>query len=330
MTYGSNQANIRQFDLATPIELELDEAQIQARAAWFYYVGGLTQQEVAERLGITRLRVNRIIGQARADGLVQIDIRLPLSSCVELEQKLAARFGLVAASVIPSISDTQAQAQIIGEAAGVLIQPLLKDGIRLGIGFGTSLKAAVRRLHNVKMPKSRVIALMGGLVTGSETNSFEVCAEFVRTLGGTCTYITAPIYCPNAEARTALTTHGGIADALDEARRADLAILSCGALCSTSLLDHHDVFGQYRASLQAAGAVGEILGTFIDEHGKVVDHPLNERVMALHPDHLKSLPRSILLTSGMTKLPVTRAVLRGRYIDTIVTEEAVAEALLAS
>lgn len=328
MTYGSNQMSSRQIDLGAPLEIDLDEAQIQARAAWFYYIGGLTQQEVAERLGITRLRVNRIIGQARADGLVKIDIRLPLSSCVELEQKLKARFGLVAASVIPTINESQAQ--IIGEAAGVLIQPLLKDGIRLGIGFGTSLKAAVRRLRSVRMPKSRVIALMGGLVTGSETNSFEVCAEFVRALGGTCTYITAPIYCPSAEARTALTSHGGIADALSEARQADLAILSCGALCSTSLLDHHDVFGQHRAGLEAAGAVGEILGTFIDEQGRVVDHPLNERVMALHPEHLKSVPRSVLLTNGMAKLPVTRAVLRGGYVDTLVTEEAVAQALLAS
>jgi DNA-binding transcriptional regulator LsrR (DeoR family) len=320
----------RQFDPGAPLEIDLDEAQIQARAAWFYYVGGLTQQEVAERLGITRLRVNRIIGQARADGLVQIDIRLPLSSCVELEQKLVARFGLVAASVIPTISDSQAQAQIIGEAAGVLIQPLLKDGIKLGIGFGTSLKAAVRRLRSVRMPKSRVIALMGGLVTGSETNSFEVCAEFVRTLGGTCSYITAPIYCPSADARMALTAYGGIADALGEARQSDLALLSCGALSSTSLLHHHDVFGQHRAGLEAAGAVGEILGTFIDAQGRVVDHPLNERVMALHPSHLKSVPRSVLLTNGMAKLPVTRAVLRGGYIDTLVTEEAVAQALLAS
>ena len=56
------------------------EAQLQARVAWYYYVGGMTQQEIADRLDLTRVRVNRIVGHARAEGLVHIDIRLPLAS----------------------------------------------------------------------------------------------------------------------------------------------------------------------------------------------------------------------------------------------------------
>lgn len=71
------------------------EAQLQTRAAWYYYVGGLTQQEIADRLGITRLRVNKIVGQARADGLVRIEIKMPFASCVALEEKLKARFALI-------------------------------------------------------------------------------------------------------------------------------------------------------------------------------------------------------------------------------------------
>lgn len=309
---------------------ELEEAQVQARAAWYYYVGGLTQQEVADRLGITRLRVNRIIGQARADGLVHIDIRLPLSTCVELEQQLVARFGLQAASIVPTVEDELVQSQIIGEASGVLLQALLHDGVRLGIGLGAPLRAAVRRLKGTRMPKSRIIALMGGLVTGSDLNSFEVCGEFVRQLGGTCTYITAPIYCPTAEARAALVNHGGIADALAEARKSDIALISCGAIETNAVLDHHDSFSQHRADLKAAGAVGDILGTFINERGAIVDHPLNSCVMALTPQELQAVPRRILLTNGLDKLAVTRAALRARLIDTLVTDESVAQALLAS
>lgn len=330
MTYSVNQEFPRPMDIARHMGVELEEAQVQARAAWYYYVGGLTQQEVADRLGITRLRVNRIIGQARADGLVHIDIRLPLSNCVELEQELVTRFGLRAATVVPSVDDEAVQCQIIGEASGVLLQPLLYDGVRLGVGLGRSLRAAVRRLKGARMPKSRIIALMGGLVTGSELNSFEVCGEFVRTLGGSCTYITAPIYCPNAEARAALVNHGGIAEALAEARACDVAVISCGSIEATNLLDHHDAFGRHRCTLQAAGAVGEVLGSFINERGEVVDHTLNTCVMALSLHELKSIPRRILLTNGLAKLAVTRAALRAGFVDTLVTEEVVAQGLLAS
>jgi DNA-binding transcriptional regulator LsrR (DeoR family) len=329
MMHGVNQEFRRSVDVGQHIGVELEEAQVQARAAWYYYVGGLTQQEVADRLGITRLRVNRIIGQARADGLVHIDIRLPLSSCVELEQRLVARYGLHAASVVPSVDDELVQTQIIGEASGVLLQPLLYDGIRLGIGYGGSLRAAVRRLKGVRMPKSRIIALMGGLVTGSELNSFEVCGEFVRQLGGSCAYITAPIYCPTAEARAALIDHGGIADALAEARKSDIALISCGSIDNNAVLDHHDSFSRHRADLKAAGAVGSILGTFVNDRGDVVDHSLNACVMALTLNELKSIPRRILLTNGLKKLAVTRAALNARLVDTLVTDESVAQALLA-
>ena len=70
-----------------------DTEQIRARVAWYYYVGGLTQQEIADRLSITRLRVNKIVVQARSDGLVSVEIKMPLTPCVALEEKLKDRFG---------------------------------------------------------------------------------------------------------------------------------------------------------------------------------------------------------------------------------------------
>jgi DNA-binding transcriptional regulator LsrR (DeoR family) len=68
------------------IETEEDtsEAQIQARVVWYHYVGELDQQEIADRMGLTRNRVNRLVGPARADGLARIEVRLPLANCVAL------------------------------------------------------------------------------------------------------------------------------------------------------------------------------------------------------------------------------------------------------
>ena len=102
---------------------------MQARVAWYYYVGGMTQQEIANRLGLTRLRVNRIVGQVRSDGLVRIDVKLPLANCVALEERLRARYSLDDVTVVPSISDPDIQQQMIGEAAGAMLDLLLRDGI---------------------------------------------------------------------------------------------------------------------------------------------------------------------------------------------------------
>jgi DNA-binding transcriptional regulator LsrR (DeoR family) len=314
-----------------PAEIETikdsSEAQIQARAAWYYYVGGLTQQEIADRLGLTRNRVNRIVGQARADGLVRVEIRLPLANCVALEERLKARYGLDEVTVVPATSDPSVQQQVIGEAAGVMLDSLLTDEIGLGVGWGRTLRAAARRLAAQRLPGSWVTSLMGGLTRGSGTNTFEVATEFARTLRAECYYVAAPIYCPSVESRSTLLTHYGLAEVMRRAREGHIALVAVGDLSSRSLLASTNIVSENLPELQAAGAVGDLLGSFLDEYGRPINHPLNERVMALSPAELKAYPTSILASGGEHKLPIIRAVLNAGYVRRLVTDESVAEGL---
>jgi DNA-binding transcriptional regulator LsrR (DeoR family) len=312
----------------TDLAQDWSEAQLQTRAAWYYYVGGLTQQEIADRLGLTRLRVNKIVGQARADGLVRIEIQMPFASCVALEEKLKARFALDEVCVVPTVPDPDTLQQVIGEAAGLMLEPLLKDGIGLGVGWGRTLREAARRMRSHRHPSSWVTSLMGGLTRGSGTNTFEVATEFARLLGAECYYVAAPIYCPSVESRSMLLTHYGLAEVMRRAREANIALLSCGDLSGRSLLASTHIVSESLDDLRAAGAVGDILGTFLDEYGRAVNHPLNQRVMALNPQELKAYAVSILASGGLGKLTVIRGILNARYIRRLVTDEAVAEALL--
>jgi DNA-binding transcriptional regulator LsrR (DeoR family) len=317
--------------IAIPGEIEIkqdtSETQIQARVAWYYYVGGLTQQEIADRLGLTRNRVNRIVGQARADGLVRIEVRLPLANCVALEERLKARYELDEVTIVPSTSDPAVQQQVIGEAAGIMLDFLLTDDIGLGVGWGRTLRAAARRLTTRRLPGSWVTSLMGGLTRGSGTNTFEVATEFAHTLGAECYYVAAPIYCPSVESRSTLLTHHGLAEVMRRAREGQIALVAAGDLSSRSLLASTPVVTENLAELQAVGAVGDLLGTFLDEYGRPSKHPLNERVMALSPAELKAYPTSILASGGEHKLAIIRAILNAGYVRRLVTDESVAEGL---
>lgn len=95
-----------------------EEPQTQVRAAWLYYMEGLTQAEIADRLKMTRLRVNRLLVEARSSGLVNITINSRLESCVRLERALIGRFGLKGAVVVPSPADPEQISAQIGKAAG--------------------------------------------------------------------------------------------------------------------------------------------------------------------------------------------------------------------
>jgi DNA-binding transcriptional regulator LsrR (DeoR family) len=301
---------------------------LQARVAWYYYIGGMTQQEIGDRLGLTRLRVNRLVGQARTDGTVRIDVRLPLASCIALEERLKARLGLDDVAIVPTMPDPDAQQQAIGEAAGRLLDPLLKDGIGLGVGWGRTLRAAVRRLTPRRFPASWVTSLMGGLTRGSGINTFEVATEFARVLGAECYYVAAPIYCPSTESRSTLLTHYGLADVMRRAREGQIALAACGDLTPRSLLASTHIVSECIPELRRAGAVGDLLGTFLDADGRPIAHPLNGRVMALSPAELKAYPISILASGGGEKLSVVRAIMRAGYVRRLVTDEATGEGLL--
>jgi lsr operon transcriptional repressor len=78
------------------------EEELQARVAWHYYVGNLTQQEIAQHIGSNRVRVNRLLAASRESGMVQITINSRIAPCVALEEALTKRFGLEAAVVVPT------------------------------------------------------------------------------------------------------------------------------------------------------------------------------------------------------------------------------------
>lgn len=302
--------------------------QLRARIAWYYFVAGLTQQEISDRLGIARARVNKIAGQLRTDGSVVIDIRLPLASCVELEEKLRETYGLKQVSVVPSADDDEQQRRMLGEAGAEMLDPMLTDGQCISVGWGRTLINGIKQLRPRKLRDSAVVSLMGGLTRGSETNTFGVSTEFAKTLGAECYYITAPVYCPSVETREYLLQHSGVSEVMERARRSGLAVVSCGDLSSKTPLTTINSVHQRLSELRECGAIGEILGTFLAADGKPVDHVLNKTVIAMSPADLKKVPNSILISGGLYKADIIKAILTSGYVNNLVTDEAVAQRLL--
>ena len=302
--------------------------QLRARIAWYYFVAGLTQQEISDRLGIARARVNKIAGQLRADGSVVIDIRLPLASCVQLEEKLKEIYGLKSAVVVPALDDDEQQRRMLGEAAASILDEMIADGQGISVGWGRTLSATIKQLRSRRLRDSSVVSLMGGLTRGSETNTFGVSTELAKTLGADCYYITAPVYCPCVESREFLLQHSGVNEVMERARRSDLSIVSCGDLTSRTPLTAINSVHERLPQLRKCGAIGEILGTFLDADGAPVAHELNDTVIAMSPADLKKVPNSVLISGGLYKADIIHAILAAGYVNNLVTDESVAQRLL--
>ena len=78
------------------------EEMLMVKAVWYYYFEGKTQQQIADLMGIHRMRVVKLLDSARQNGIIRFQLRRDNEDRMTLEQKLISRFHLEDAFLIPS------------------------------------------------------------------------------------------------------------------------------------------------------------------------------------------------------------------------------------
>ena len=315
-----------------PKTLQIDEEErFLARVAWACEIEGVTQAEAAERFGVTRLRVNKALGEARRRGIVRISINSPYASCAETEAELKSCFGLKAAYVAPSPEDPKNVQTIVGTALGHHLNAVLaKPDVRLfGMSWGNTLNLATRYMKGMNRPDLEIVSVMGGLTRGSDLNSFEITTRLADLCNAQHSYFTAPLYAGSAESRETLVRQDVFREVLDKIRSADAVAMAAGDMSKRSLLARDGLPSDASAkSLIAAGAVGDVLGYILDAEGALVDHPLNERIIGIELEDLRAIPDVILAAGGDYKVPIIKSVLSLGLIDTLVTDLETARAIM--
>lgn len=92
--------------------------ELVARICWYHFPDDQTQQQVAERVGLCRATINKVINDARRQGIVRILIDSPATPCAELEARLREKFALRGAVVVPSPVEEDNVRHIVGIATG--------------------------------------------------------------------------------------------------------------------------------------------------------------------------------------------------------------------
>jgi DNA-binding transcriptional regulator LsrR (DeoR family) len=307
--------------------------QLETRVAWLYYMEGLTQATIADQLGLTRLRVNRLLTESRQSGLVQVTINSPFTDCVALEQRLKGEHGLKDAVIVPTPADAALIPALLGAAAGQALTRILSEQApaMIGVGWGRTLRETIRHVRPLPLPDAWVTALMGGLTVGSELNTFEITNDLARQLQARCCYLAAPVYAGSPESRDTIVAQDVFRDAFARMATVEVALLSLGDTSEQSLLVRHGLPSDIAiADLVAAGAVGDILGQFLTREGRPIDHPLNRRVIGIDLEQLAGIGTVVVAAGGANKAGVIAAALAGGLIDVLVSDENTVRAALSA
>ena len=308
-----------------------ENEEFQVRTAWLYYVEGLTQNAIAEYLGVTRLRVNRAIQDAMHNGIVSINIISNFASCLELEKKLKKQFKLDHVIVTPSPANEINATKIVGAELSKYLGKILKSNkMKLfGIGWGMTLNHAVRMIQPARRSRLEIISVLGGLPRGTEFNSFGVCSRLAESFSAQCTYLTLPVYASSKSSRDIILVQDVFKEVFNKMKHASGIVVGAGDMSKKSLLIKDGLPADVKlVRLKEAGAVGHVLGYFLNAKGELLDHPINDRVLGLNPFEISGIENRIIAAGGAYKKDILLAILRSGVFNVMITDQRAAENII--
>ncbi|MFT3988343.1 sugar-binding transcriptional regulator [Aestuariivirga sp.] len=253
---------------------------------------------------------------------MQITITGRLAECVELETRLCQRFGLQEAIVVPTPPDPAFIPHVIGTAAGAALTQRLKDGLSVGVGWGRTLRLSLHSVPRRSLPHLSVVSMMGGLTRGAAMNPHETASHLADLLDAQCFYVAAPTLTDTETTRDVLMAQPMLREVFERAANVDLALVSVGELTYTNTMSRVGLVTRKDVDeLRLAGAVGDICARWIDVNGRVVDHPLNARVVALDLERLSRIPCVMLASGGRPKAEAMLGAMKGGMVHVAVTDE---------
>jgi DNA-binding transcriptional regulator LsrR (DeoR family) len=302
------------------------------KIAMSYYEDDLTQEQIARKFGVSRIKVSRLLREARRERIVQISILAPQDSKPALERKLELRFGLDEAIIAaPGTADPASELRALGDAGATYLVRCLQGNEVVGVSWGSTLRAVVDALPVQAWPDMQVVQIIGGLGRPSaETHGADLTRRMAEAFSAHPVMLSAPGIVSSKVVRDALLADPQISESLALAAHADVALVGIGAPTSNAVvMQLGNILRRSEIDqIKAQGAVGDIALCFFDADGRAIEHEINERIIGLSLEQIRSIPRVIGVASGAEKFGVIRAAVRGRLVSVLITDESTALRLL--
>lgn len=310
--------------------LEREHIMLLLTVARLYYENGATQAEIAKKIGYSRPTVSRLLTEAREQGVVHIRITHPLERAMQIEKELAAKFGLQNVRIANN-ADLASIPQQVARCAADYIVENSRENLAIAVSNGYAVNATIEAMPQLGWDQSKVFQMNGSVGTNNILlNSPETCRRMASALGGRYYSLPAPLVVASVQVAESLRESSQVQPILDFAARSDIALVGIGSVnpgpSSHNFDDYADA--ETQQILTEQGAVGHLCGHHFDAEGRHIRTPLCDRTIGLDMERLKSLPRSIGVAWGESKVRAIRGAVLGGYISVLVTDRETAIELL--
>ena len=304
------------------------EVVLAALVARQFYLEGVSKIDIADRLGISRFRVARLLESARETGLVRIEIGLPGGILdAGLSAELCSVFGLRQAFVFNFPDDGVALRQRLGEAAAQVLMDLIKPGDILGLTWSRTLSGLAAALTQI--PPCPIVQLTGAVPPPDGRDLLDLVRSVARVGGGPAHVFYAPMILDDPQTAAAIRRQGDIAEAFALLPSVTIAVVAIGVWAPGLSTIYDAVTPAERDALAELGVRAELAGVFIGEDGRPVATPLESRMIVTPAAVLERIPFVLAVVWGVAKSPAVCAAIRGGLVHGLVTHASLARALLS-
>lgn len=305
---------------------------LEIEVAWMHYISGLSQAEIADRRGLSRMRVHRLIQAAQDKGYIKIFVDSFPDHCLALEEQLIQRYGLTSCKVVPVVDNGTMfdSIELVGSAAALFLHGKLESTAErsIGIGSGRTIAAMARALPAIRRPNTTFVSITGDFAALNAANPFEVINTLVNKTEGVGFALTAPLILESREDRDLFLKQTAVQRTLARAETAEFFLIGLGHLGSHSYLGSYDlILRDEEGNLIRKGVVADLAGHLLDQNGKPVEGELADRMLSMRRDVLMEKP-TFAVCSGCEKAHALLAALRSGMLNGVIASEDLVRAVL--
>jgi len=311
----------------------LHNQNLMIRVCHMYYVGELTQQEIADRIRVSRVAVARLLKEAAAQGLVTFTIAQPTTYDERLARGLEHKLSIDRAVVVSPGTQPGGLIHSLGSGGARLLSEILRDGDTVGVSSGESVSAVARSCTpDITRQNLTVVQLVGSFTNIDNADS---AANVARTLASALrsgvALLNAPAIVDTPGLRRALIEDSNIAATVNLFPQVNVALFGIGAIAptlSSHLIRTGFVSEQETRDLVASGVVGDVLTRFVCENGEIQAGPLQGRVIAFEAEALRRVPFTVAVAGGVHKARAIKSAVSAGLVRMLVTDQDTANCIV--
>lgn len=302
------------------------------KVAKLYYLGDLSQSQIAELMGVSRPKVSRMLSLARAQGIIEFKIKDMPMMMEEISEKIRAHFGLNKVIVVPSAISPDQTKNNVGKEASNYLNSILRNDLQIGLSWGTTLQSMIRMFElRKRVSNLYVVQLAGGVHTRNiGIDSQKMVCSLADKLNASYSLLQAPLIVTSPQVRNVLMNEPEVKNHFDKFEHLDIALIGVGSMSAEEAIPYkagYITLEQSNALVQT-GFATDLCGNRIYQDGSIRENLLSNRVISISPEQIRQVPLVISVAAGAEKAIPVIAAAKGRFVHVLIIDEIAAMTII--